>query len=65
MILILYKITNIFDKYVLIFHKLTLCFSYIAFCSIFLKHSSVKQKMIIYSKKFVTEGICGVILTDL
>ncbi|SHM02746.1 hypothetical protein SAMN05444407_108223 [Chryseobacterium contaminans] len=29
MVLILYKITNIFDNYMLILHKLTLCFNWV------------------------------------
>lgn len=65
MILILYKITNIFNKYVLIFHKLTLSFYWSRFARSFLKHSSVKQKLIIYSRKFVIEGVGAVFLTNL
>lgn len=65
MVLILYKFTNIFGKYVLIFHKLTLFFKRLGFTYPFLKHSSVKQKLIIYSKKFVIEGFGVVFLTDL
>lgn len=44
MVLILYKFTNIFDKYVLIFHKPTLFFDYWTFLEPFSKHFSGNGK---------------------
>lgn len=65
MVLILYKNTNIFNKYMLILHKLTLCFNCWIFGPSIFKHSSTKQERIIYADKFVIEMTDSIFLTDL
>ncbi len=50
MMLMPYKFTNIFDKYVLIFHKLTVSVNFYEFNSLFFETFFTKQDLILNLK---------------